>query len=66
MPVYNNRIKDKLKELTMLLMLYCFHLATKQKRQQYIDMQGEGLYAEIGTFFLSKKNKVYIFHMSWF
>lgn len=55
MPVYNNRIKDKSKELTMLLMLYCFHLATKQKRQQYIDMQGEGLYAEIGTFFKQKK-----------
>lgn len=51
MPVYNKRLKqDKSKELTMLLTLYCFHLATKQKRQQYIDMQGEGLYADIDFF----------------
>lgn len=44
----------------MLLMLYCFHLATKQKRQQYIDMQGEGLYAEIDIFFLNKKKSIHI------
>lgn len=58
MPVYNKRLKqDKSKELTMLLMLYCFHLATKQKRQQYIDIQDEGLYAEIDSSFLTKKKK---------
>lgn len=51
MLVCNKRLKkNKLKKLTMLLMLYCFHLATKQKRQQYIDMQGKGLYAEIDIF----------------
>lgn len=52
MPVYSKRLKwDKSKELTMLLMFYCFYLATKQTRQQYIDTQGEGLYAELETSF---------------
>lgn len=50
----------------MLLMLYCFHLATKQTRQQYIDIQGEGLYSELDTSFFFNKKKVYIFHMSRF
>lgn len=53
MLVYNKRLKqDKLKEMTILLMLYCFHLATKQKIQQNIDMQGKGLYAEIDSFLI--------------
>lgn len=61
MPVYNKRLKqDKSKKLTMLLMLYCFHLATKQKRQQYIDIQDEGLYAEIDSSFLTKKKSIHI------
>lgn len=42
----------------MLLMLYCFHLATNQTRQRHIDMQGEGLYAELETsFFILTKRK---------
>lgn len=61
MPVYNKRLKqDKLKELTRLLMLHCFHLAAKQTRQQYIDIQGEGLYAELeASFFLTKRKYTY-------
>lgn len=46
----------------MLLMLYCFHLATKKPRQQYIDIQGEGLYPELETslfFFLTKRKYTY-------
>lgn len=50
--MYNKGLRqDKWKLLTTLLMLYCFHTATKQARQKYVDMQGEGLYTDIEASF---------------